>query len=419
MKKVPYTLSENSLTVFWEGEPYTLRKDHVNFNLAKQAILDARYEDLGDLLDITKAVENFIEGDISVVDELVYYLGHRLNGVVVDKLLEMLRAGMKDSTPLINFITRLQANPSANSVNELYAFLSYKSLPTTPEGTFLAYKGVKSDFYSSTGNADTIVTQGKVNESHQIFNGVGETIEVARRCVDDNKDNHCSYGLHVGSYDYANGWAGSDGRLLVVEVDPADAVSVPTDCGYQKCRVFKYKVIEDITSTRKEHDKPVYEANKPIYDSDDDSDWGDNDSDWGNSSDDDSDWGDDEDEGRDYLYDDDGMDDDDYDMDETEGADPTDNNLPILKVTDEEKEEFNNLPENQMLNLTIRNYVENKLEKGERVTINHVNSLKACRDYGLRCSHVLLRLKRMNFLIEDDPDKTMSSLEIVGQESPF
>jgi hypothetical protein len=395
MKKVPYTFSENSLTIFWEGEPYTLRKDHVNFNLAKQAILEARYEDLGDLLDITKAVENFIEGDIGVVDELVYYKGHRLHGVVVDKLLEMLRAGMKDSAPLTNFITRLQANPSANSVNELYSFLSYKSLPTTPEGNFLAYKGVKSDFYSSTGNADTIVTQGKVNESHQIFNGVGETVEVARRCVDDNKDNHCSYGLHVGSYDYADSWAGSDGRLLVVEVDPADAVSVPTDCSYQKCRVFKYKVIEDITSTRKEHNKPVYEANKPIYDSDDDSDWGDDDSDWG--------------------------DDDDYDMDDTDSDDNWEkvDEQELEEVTDEEKEDFNNLPENQMLNLTIRNYVENKLEKGERVTINHVNSLKACRDYGLRCSHVLLRLKRMNFLIEDDSDKTMSSLEIVGQESPF
>ena len=303
MKKVPYTLSENSLTIFWEGKPYTLRKDHINFELAKQAIFEARYEDLGDLLDIAKAVEDFVEGEIEVKDEDVFYKNHRLHGVVVDKLLEMLRAGMKDSAPLTNFITRLQSNPSANSVNELYSFLSYKALPTTPEGKVLGYKGVKNDFYSSTGNADTIVVQGKTNESHQIFNGVGETIEVSRRCVDDNKDNHCSFGLHVGSYDYANGWAGQDGRLLVVEFDPEDAVSVPTDCDFQKLRVSKYRVVEDITDTRKELNKVVYEANKPIYDSDDDSD----------------DWDDyeieDEDEGRDYLYDDDDMDDD-FDMED-------------------------------------------------------------------------------------------------------
>lgn len=361
MKKVPYTLSENSLTIFWEGKPYTLRKDHVNFNLAKQAIFEARYEDLGDLLDIAKAVEDFVEGEIEVKDEVVYYKNHRLHGVVVDKLLEMLRAGMKDSAPLTNFITRLQANPSANSVNELYSFLSYKSLPTTPEGKVLGYKGVKNDFYSSTGNADTIVVQGKVNELHQIFNGVGETIEVARRCVDDNKDNHCSYGLHVGSYDYANSWAGEDGRLLVVEFDPEDAVSVPTDCDFQKLRVSKYRVVEDITDTRKELNKVVYEANKPIYDSD-----------WGS-----------EDETND----------DDYDMDETEESDWDDD---------------------RMLDLTIKNYIENKLEKGERVTVNHVNSLKACRDAGMRCSDTLLNLERLGYYVEDDPDKSTSSLEVLG-----
>ena len=394
MKKVPYTLSENSLTIFWEGKPYTLRKDHINFELAKQAIFEARYEDLGDLLDIAKAVEDFVEGEIEVKDEVVFYKNHRLHGVVVDKLLEMLRAGMKDSAPLTNFITRLQANPSANSVNELYSFLSYKALPTTPEGKVLGYKGVKNDFYSSTGNADTIVVQGTTNESHQIFNGVGETIEVARRCVDDNKDNHCSYGLHVGSYDYANGWAGEDGRLLVVEFDPEDAVSVPTDCDFQKLRVSKYKVVEDITDTRKELNKVVYEANKPIYDSNNDEGWDDDEDQSLHIGDGD----------RDYLYDEDDMDDDDYDMDQTNSDDNWE------KVDEQVLEE--DALDNDMLNLTMRNYVENKLAKGERVTINHVNSLKACRDAGMRCSHVLHRLHQMGFNIEDDSDKGVSSLEI-------
>ena len=272
MKKVPYTLSENSLTIFWDGKPYTLRKDHPNFVLARKAIYDARYEDLGDLIDIKKSVENFVEGDIEVRDEVVYYKGHRLHGVVVDKLIEMLRNGMKDSAPLVNFIKRLQANPSANSVNELYTFLSYKSLPNDEDGMVLGYKGVQGDYWSQTGNADTLVLQGKTNANHQIFNGVGETIEVARRCVDDNKDNHCSFGLHVGSYDYANNWAGEDGKLLVVKFDPCDAVSVPTDCDFQKLRVSKYEVVADITDTRVELNKPVYEANKPIYGSVEDSD---------------------------------------------------------------------------------------------------------------------------------------------------
>jgi len=376
MNKVPYTISDNSITIFWEGKPYTLRSDHANFKLAEKAILDARYDDLGDLLDISKAVENFVEGEIEVRDEIVYYKGHRLHGVVVDKLLDMLRSGMKDSAPLTNFITRLQANPSANSVNELYSFLSYKSLATTPEGKVLGYKGVQGNFWSSTGNADTIVVQGETNDRHQILNEVGSTIEVARRCVDDNKDNHCSFGLHVGSYDYANQWAGKDGRLLLVEFDPQDAVSVPTDCDFQKLRVSKYKVVSDITGTRKELDTPVYEANKPIYGSDE------------------SDYLDEDDYDFDDYDEDDYDDSDDFDMDQTE--------------KEEERDDFSNLD----LRVVITNYVNNKIAKNERVTINHINSLQVCRDHGTRCADILQLVRELPFNVEDNDDKTISALEV-------
>ena len=376
MNQVPYQLTENSLTIFWEGKPYTLRKDHVNFQLAKQAILDARYDDLGDLLDIAKAVENFVEGDIEVKDEVVYYKGHRLHGVVVDKLLEMLRAGMKDSTPLTNFITRLQANPSANSVNELYSFMSYKSLANTSEGKVLGYKGVQSDYWSSTGNADTIVLQGKTNDRHQILNEVGSTIEVARRCVDDNKDNHCSFGLHVGSYDYANQWAGENGRLLVVEFDPSDAVSVPTDCDFQKLRVSKYKVISDITDTRKELNKPVYEANKPIYGSDDDfvdeGEW-----------DDDNDYVDMEsniDDGSGLEYDLD----DDHDMDSTE-----------KDVHD-----------------SINNYITNKHDDGLNPTLKHIADLRICKNEGLTCKQIANIVEELGFTIEDNDESPFYLLRV-------
>ena len=395
MNKVPYNLSENSLTIFWEGKPYTLRKDHANFKLARQAILDARYDDLGDLLDIAKSVENFVEGDIEVRDEVVYYKGHRLHGVVVDKLLDMLRAGMKDSAPLVNFITKLQANPSANSVNELYSFLSYKSLASTPDGLVLGYKGVQSDYWSSTGNADTIVLQGETNERHQILNKVGETIEVARRCVDDNKDNHCSFGLHVGSYDYANSWAGQDGRLLLVEFDPADAVSVPTDCDFQKLRVSKYKVISDITDTRKELNKPIYEANKPIYGSDEDGD-------------------------LDYDDDSDFLDDDNYDLDEYGEPKVTlpenyddDSYNPVENLLSRAEKELDK-SDDVLIGLEIRNYIENKLERNERVTINHVNSLKVCRDSKSTCASTYSLVKDLGFQVEDNDDKTLSQLEVVG-----
>lgn len=374
-EKLPYNLSDDAIVVFYEGKPYSVRKDNANFEPLKKAIFEARYDDVPQYLDIAKAVEDFVEGEVEVRDEVVYYKGkHRLHGVVVDKLLEMLRSGMKDSTPITNFISALMTNPSSNSVDQLYTFLGYKSLPITPQGMVLGYKGVKDDFYSNTGNADTIVVQGTTNELHQIYNGVGETIEVQRRCVDDNRDHHCSHGLHVGSYDYANSWAGDGGRLLLVEFDPQDAVSVPTDCSYQKLRVSKYKVVSDITDSRAELDKAVYEANKPIYDPVDDC-----------CDDDDCDY-DCDDEELDRLNED--LDDDDSDWEEVVQSD--DSNM----------------------RLAVRNYIENKHELGVNPTLKNIADIKVSRDNGLLCKNLAVICDELGFDVERNLDKILSDLEV-------
>jgi hypothetical protein len=357
-EKIPYTLSQDSIVVLWEGKPYSVRKDNANFAPLRNALFEARYEDVGQYLDIAKAVEDFVDGSVEVKDEVVYYHGTRLHGVVVDKLIEMMREGMKDSSPVVNYIKNLMENPSSNSVAELYTFLGYKSLPITPTGKVLGYKGVQNDFWSSTGNADTIVVQGETNERHQILNEVGATIEVSRRCVDDNKDNHCSFGLHVGSYDYANSWAGDGGRLLLVEFDPQDAVSVPDDCSFQKLRVSKYKVVADITDTRKELNKAVYVANKPIYGSDDD-----------------------EDEGRDYLYDDDGMD----DWDEEEN----------------------------LTKLEIRNAIENAHEEGRDPTLGELARIDSSLEDELSCLDVEKCVIELGFSVEDNATKPVSQLKVL------
>ena len=66
---------------------------------------------------------------------------------------------------------------------------------------------------------------------------------MARNSVCDDADVGCSYGFHAGSYDYAKGYAGGGGHLVVVEIDPTDVVSVPKDCSCQKLRTAKYKVV--------------------------------------------------------------------------------------------------------------------------------------------------------------------------------
>ena len=375
-EKLAYNLSEDSITIFYDGKPYTIRKDNANFSALRSAIFEGRYEDVPELLDVKKAITDFVEGDVEVRDEVLYYKGkHRLHGVVVDKLLDMLRSGMKDSTPITNYIGRLMNNPSSNSVDELYTFLGYRSLPITPDGKILGYKGVQGDFWSNTGNADTIVVQGQTNDRHQIYNGVGETIEIQRRSCDDNKNNHCSHGLHIGSYDYANSWASSNGKLLLVEFDPQDAVSVPTDCDFQKLRVSKYKVVADITDSRQELDKVVYEANKPIYGSDSDSD-GDHEHD---DSEVEGDW--------------------DYDVDEY--------GEPKVTLPDDYDSE------DAVSRLSVRNYIENKMENGELVTLKHIADLKVSREEGWRVRDIAILLGDMGFDIEEDEDKIMSNWRVL------
>ena len=358
-KKLAYNLSEDSITIFYDGKPYTIRKDNANFSALRSAIFEGRFDDVPELLDVKKAIEDFVEGDVEVRDEVLYYKGkHRLHGVVVDKLLDMLRSGMKDSTPITNYIGRLMNNPSSNSVDELYTFLGYRSLPITPDGKVLGYKGVQEDYWSNTGNADTIVVQGQTNDRHQIYNGVGETIEIQRRSCDDNKDNHCSHGLHIGSYDYANNWASSNGKLLLVEFDPQDAVSVPTDCDFQKLRVSKYKVVADISDSRQELDKVVYEANKPIYGSDSDQ--------------------------------------DDFDDSEIEGE---------WAEEDQAEEDF-------VSKLEVKNYIENKLERGEEVTLKLISSLKVCREEGWRVRDVAVLVEELGFDLDEDPSDIMSNWSV-------
>jgi hypothetical protein len=130
--------------------------------------------------------------------------------------------------PLTRFVEKLMDNPSRRAVNELYAFLEHKNMPLTPDGNFLAYKGVRSDFTDW--------------HSGQFTNKVGDVNEMPRRNVCDNANIGCSDGFHAGSLDYARQY-GNGGHLMVVEIDPADVVSVPLDCDQQKLRTSKYKVV--------------------------------------------------------------------------------------------------------------------------------------------------------------------------------
>jgi hypothetical protein len=204
-----------------------MEQDNPSFKVAVKTILQEEWDNLADLFDTAKAVENFAEGNVKVEDGEVYFKDEIVHGHVVGRILDL----MSDEKPyksVIRFLDKLMGNPSRRAVNELYAFLEHKSMPLTPEGNFLAYKGVREDF--------TDWYSGKFT------NKVGDVNEMPRRGVCDDYNIGCSSGFHAGSLEYAKGY-GNGGNLMVVEIDPSDVVSVPHDCDQQKLRTCKYKVV--------------------------------------------------------------------------------------------------------------------------------------------------------------------------------
>lgn len=246
MNQIIPIINESSITLFPNGVPTTVRRDHINYRAIASACRERRYEDAEKLANVETIVSKAIENSpVSISGGRVLYDGTPIHNVVSEKLLSMIRAGDVDVSPWIKFIEKLMRNPSKNSVEQLYNFLNYKELPITEDGDVLGYKGLQPDFWSQKGNTRTRVICGKTNEQGQIFNGIGEIIEVERNSVVDNPNVECAEGIHIGSYNYAKNWAGSEGKLVLVKFSPEHAVSVP-HADFEKLRVCRYEVIAEV-----------------------------------------------------------------------------------------------------------------------------------------------------------------------------
>ena len=212
------------------------------------------------LLSAKAVMEEYSNGDITIDGTGVLYRGHPLQGVDVERVLSF-KANNLPYEPLANYMSRKMANTSQRAIQELYPWLEHRNITLTRKGTFIGYKGVQNNFFSVMGNKETIVLQGVVDSEGHILNEVGKTIEVARQSVCDDFRQGCGPGLHVGSLSYATGWGQ---RCILVEVDPADVVSVPTDCDCQKLRVCKYTVVGEYAGPLPDTYTPEFDGEEEI-----------------------------------------------------------------------------------------------------------------------------------------------------------
>lgn len=255
---IPYSPGINSWTFFVNGRPVRISVSDPRYEDIYKALIANDEEKVKSLLDCSSASytrqiarkiisETFGNITFSCDEgsefEVYWNGGVPIPGCLAKHLIALYNVGCRDFSHFTKFIENILANPSETSRKELFQFLDYKQLSITKDGTFIAYKGIAKDMYSVTGNKDTRVISGKVDDRGRILNQIGTTISVVPEDVDNDRERHCSYGLHVGSWDYASHFGSI---TIAVEVNPRDVVSVPSDCQCQKCRVSSYKVLGTI-----------------------------------------------------------------------------------------------------------------------------------------------------------------------------
>jgi hypothetical protein len=253
---VPFILASDSVSLFPFGKaPVTLDSSHVNFAAVVEAIKARDFDTAIELASVDAFIQKVTEGNVTVTEAGVTFKGQPITGYLADKMVTFLRNGLPIEH-YCRFLDNLMANPSMTSRNELFLFLEAADLPITPDGHFLAYKAVRSDF--------------KDKHSGRFDNSPGQIHEMARHDVDDDRNKTCSYGFHAAAYEYAKNFMSGDGKMVAVKIDPACVVSVPADYANQKLRCTRYEVMFEVPGAADIFKgKPFYEDMHAPLDSED------------------------------------------------------------------------------------------------------------------------------------------------------
>lgn len=221
---VQYILSRGALSVFLAGRLHPV--DDTNPNYEK--ILDGlRNRSLSEdqvlaLVNQRAAVETAVArlnfGAVTVGNDGVFHGGKLVAGYLTTRMLEILARGL-DITPWGLFLDRIYHNPRPHSIEALSQWLLGVGMPITREGKLLAYK--------------------KVNDNYEAF--YGDTIQHLPNTTIESER-----GLVFTSWQYLPLSLGNNGRVMIVEIDAADIVSVPHGTHAAMGEAERFKVLAEI-----------------------------------------------------------------------------------------------------------------------------------------------------------------------------
>ena len=259
------------LTVFRLGaDPISIGSTHPLFDEIRDGVKDKRLsiEDIMSMVDMSAAASQHfdrISDRVTVSSGQVFFDGDAVHSLLAEHIVRCLDAKLEDWRPLVKFMEKLALNPSEHSREQLYGWLSKRAFTITADGDFIAYKGVRADD-----------TEGFVSINHgpAIVNGVAVNGAVPNPPRRDRRAGALERRLQPGrrlrlrpSRRQLRVRAQfAAGGLLKVKVNPRDVVSVPTECDWQKMRVCRYEVLEQIDAPET---KPIaYEYDEDFDDFD-------------------------------------------------------------------------------------------------------------------------------------------------------
>lgn len=250
----PYLIQGDNIVIVVDNKQHTVNRSHIGYDKIKEAIKEGDWETVRKTVNPERLVVDFGQGNIEVQGSRLFWQGRELKNALVRKIIAMIEEGY-GVEPLVNFMENLMQNPSMTAVNELYRFLEVGNLPITPDGHFLAFKKVNDDYMDVHSNTvlnkpAPLLTPEEVSQFPMIGGQRkevtvdvvdGETVvSMPRNAVDDQRNNTCSAGLHFCSMDYLNHFPGD--RIVILKINPADVVSIPSDYNDTKGRTWRYVV---------------------------------------------------------------------------------------------------------------------------------------------------------------------------------
>lgn len=226
-------ITDLTISFFANGRVYHVQSDHPSYAEVRRRLGsgDKEAEPLIELADI-KVVLQKAGLEFDEHNELTYG-GKGLHHMWAEKIMKFRAEGL-DFQPIFNALESLLRNPTQYAIERFPIFAERNQFGFLADGRVGAFKYVDANFRDCYSGC--------------FDNSPGQIVAMDRDDCNDDPNETCSNGLHVGALEYVRKWGGSDSnkRVMFVAFWPEDVVAVPTDYNGTKMRVCRYEVLQEV-----------------------------------------------------------------------------------------------------------------------------------------------------------------------------